>query len=61
MGLPGFVAWWKAATQYFLPEFVSESGLLESIPVVVMDQKTGTGSGAYGSDFRRDKMTAYRL
>jgi len=41
VGLPGFMAWWKAATQYFLPEFVREVGILEPIPVVVMDQETG--------------------
>jgi hypothetical protein len=41
MGLPGFVEWWQAATQYFLPEFVREVGTFDPIPVVVMDQKTG--------------------
>ena len=41
MGLPGFVAWWQAATQYYLPEFVTEVAKLEPIPVVVMDQETG--------------------
>ena len=41
VGLPGFMAWWNAATQYFLPEFVSEVETLEPIPVVVMDQETG--------------------
>ena len=41
MGLPGFVEWWQAATQYFLPEFVKEVGTFDPIPVVVMDQETG--------------------
>jgi len=41
MGLPGFVDWWQAATQYFLPDFITEVAKLEPIPVVVMDQETG--------------------
>ena len=41
MGLPGFVAWWHAATQYFLTEFVEEMKGVETIPVVLMDQETG--------------------
>ena len=40
-GLPGFAAWWQVATQYYLPEFISEVAKLEPIPVVVMDQETG--------------------
>jgi len=40
-GLPGFTSWWKAARQYFLPEFIIEVSKLEPIPVVVMDQETG--------------------
>jgi hypothetical protein len=39
--LPGFAAWWQVATQYYLPEFISEVAKLEPIPVVVMDQETG--------------------
>ncbi len=41
MGLPGFVEWWQAATQYYLPDFITEVETLEPIPVVVMDQETG--------------------
>jgi hypothetical protein len=41
MGLPGCVEWWQAATQYFLPDFITEVATLEPIPVVVMDQETG--------------------
>ncbi len=41
IGLPGFVEWWQAAAQYFVPEFINEMRELEPIPVVVMDQETG--------------------
>jgi len=41
VGFRGFASWWSAATQYFLPEFISEVANLEPIPVVVMDQETG--------------------
>ena len=41
ISLPGFAAWWQAATQYYLPEFISEVAQLEPIPVVLMDQETG--------------------
>ena len=41
MGLPGFVEWWQAATQYFMPDFVNEVDTFDPIPVVVMDPETG--------------------
>ena len=41
VALPGFAAWWQAATQYYLPEFIVEVAKLEPIPVVLMDQETG--------------------
>ena len=41
IALPGFAAWWQAAKQYYLPEFITEAAKLEPIPVVVMDQETG--------------------
>ena len=40
-GLPGFIGWWRAATQYFLPEFVAEVETIEPIPIVLMDQESG--------------------
>jgi hypothetical protein len=40
-GLPGFVAWWEPASQYFLPEFVAYVKGIEPIPVVIQDQASG--------------------
>jgi len=41
ISLPGFIAWWQMAKQYYLPEFIAEAAQIEPIPVVLMDQKTG--------------------
>jgi hypothetical protein len=37
---PGFVDWWKSASQYFLPEFVQEVAKVKPIDMVSFDQET---------------------
>ena len=41
MGMPGPTAWLRAASQYYLPEFLEEVRSIEPVPVVLMDKETG--------------------
>lgn len=41
LGLPGPAAWLRAASQYYLPEFLTELESIDPVPVVLMDQETG--------------------
>ena len=41
IALPGFAAWWRASTQYYLPDFIAEVAKIEPIPFVLMDQEAG--------------------
>lgn len=52
---PGFVSWWKEASQYFMPEFVEAVAGMEPVKLVVFDQETrewGRPGGLYKQEDR---------